>query len=465
MSVVAPSPPTRAPSLRRTLLLYLGGLSALAIGVLFFTARAYGDRAANRSYDHLLVSSALSILGSVALADGEWQVDLPYASLDLLSMAPEDRVFYRVSDGQGRTITGYGDLPAPKRAPQEGSPSLFDATYSEETVRFAVVTRRISTPAGQAQVLVEVGQTRRARQALASDLVLRALTGLALLSVMSALLVWLGVHRALRPLARVERDLSRREPADLRPLPDGTPQEMAQMVAALNRFMARLQTSNESLRAFMAEAAHQMRTPLAALRAQAQLGLDEEDPADMRRSLAAVERNASHMSRLLNQLLSDASVLHRANLQRFERCDLAEVLHHALHDAVPTLEPQPRVHLAMASEPAHVHGDALLLREAIKNLIDNALKHGGAEGPLQVALTVDATHCIVTIADHGPGIAAAEANTVFERFARGQSAPQGGAGLGLAIVKRVADSHGAHIDLSNRPGGGLIVTLRLPRSA
>jgi two-component system sensor histidine kinase TctE len=119
----------------------------------------------------------------------------------------------------------------------------------------------------------------------------------------------------------------------------------------------------------------------------------------------------------------------------------------------------------MASEPAHVHGDALLLREAIKNLIDNALKHGGAEGPLQVALTVDATHCIVTIADHGPGIAAAEANTVFERFARGQSAPQGGAGLGLAIVKRVADSHGAHIDLSNRPGGGLIVTLRLPRSA
>jgi two-component system sensor histidine kinase TctE len=429
MSVVAPSPPTRAPSLRRTLLLYLGGLSALAIGVLFFTARAYGDRAANRSYDHLLVSSALSILGSVALADGEWQVDLPYASLDLLSMAPEDRVFYRVSDGQGRTITGYGDLPAPKRAPQEGSPSLFDATYSEETVRFAVVTRRISTPAGQAQVLVEVGQTRRARQALASDLVLRALTGLALLSVMSALLVWLGVHRALRPLARVERDLSRREPADLRPLPDGTPQEMAQMVAALNRFMARLQTSNESLRAFMAEAAHQMRTPLAALRAQAQLGLDEEDPADMRRSLAAVERNASHMSRLLNQLLSDASVLHRANLQRFERCDLAEVLHHALHDAVPTLEPQPRVHLAMASEPAHVHGDALLLREAIKNLIDNALKHGGAEGPLQVALTVDATHCI------------------------------------LAIVKRVADSHGAHIDLSNRPGGGLIVTLRLPRSA
>lgn len=457
--------PSTAPSLRRKLLLYLGALSVLAITGLFFAARAYGNRAANQSYDHLLVSSALSILDSVALADGQWQVDLPYAALDLLSMAPEDRVFYRVLDGQGRTITGYDDLPMARRMPQEGKPELFDARYSGEPVRWVMVSRRIATPSAQAQVLVEVGQTRRARDALASDLVLRALAALALLSVLSGLLVWLGVQRALRPLARLERDLARREPADLRPLPDGAPQEMQQMVGALNHFMQRLQASNENLRAFMAEAAHQMRTPLAALRAQAQLGLDEDDPADMRRSLVAVERNATHMSRLLNQLLSDASVLHRANLQDFEGCDLAEVVHHALHDALPAVGAQPRVQRVIDPTPAQVRGDPLLLREAIKNLIDNALKHGGAEGPLQVTLNVDATHCILTIADHGPGIPAAEANTVFERFARGQHAVPGGAGLGLAIVKRVADSHGARIDLSNRPEGGLVVTLWFPRIA
>lgn len=132
---------TAAPgSLRRTLLLYLGVLLAVFAVALLFAARDYGQRAANRSYDHLLVSSALSIADSVALVDGQWQVDLPYAALDLLAMAPEDRVFYRVADNRGNLITGYGDLPAPPRRPGT-QPQLFDAPYSGETVRFVVVGR------------------------------------------------------------------------------------------------------------------------------------------------------------------------------------------------------------------------------------------------------------------------------------------------------------------------------------
>ncbi|QNH11408.1 sensor histidine kinase [Xanthomonas sp. SI] len=452
-----------APSIRRTLLLYLGALSLLGAVALFFAARDYGQRAANRSYDHLLVSSALSIVDSVALADGQWQVDLPYAALDLLAMAPEDRVFYRVFDARGRTITGYDDLPkAPSLPRASTAPRLFDAFYSGEQVRFAVVARRVSSAAAQDEVWVQVGQTRRAREALAQDVVLHALVAIAVLSLLSLALVWLGVYRALRPLHRIERDLSRREPSELKPLAVAAPQEMHQMVAALNRFMARLASSNETLRAFMAEAAHQMRTPLAALRAQAQLALDDDDPRDMRRSLEAIERNATHMSRLLNQLLSDASVIHRANLQRYASVDLAEVVHQALHEALPQSQPRPRVQLAIASEPAMVRGDALLLREAIKNLIDNAGKYGG-DGALQVALTCEARDCVVTVADHGPGIAAADAERVFERFARGEGAAAGGAGLGLAIVKRVVDSHGGRIDLANRVGGGLIASLRLPR--
>jgi two-component system sensor histidine kinase TctE len=118
----------------------------------------------------------------------------------------------------------------------------------------------------------------------------------------------------------------------------------------------------------------------------------------------------------------------------------------------------------MTAEPVQVHGDALLLREAIKNLVDNALKYGG-DGPLQIALTAEGEQAVLTIADHGTGIAAVDAERVFERFARGEGAPSGGAGLGLAIVKRVVDSHGGQIDLSNRPQGGLVATIRLPRSS
>jgi len=429
-------------SLRRTLLLYLGALLAVFAVALLFAARDYGQRAANRSYDHLLVSSALSIADSVALVDGQWQVDLPYAALDLLAMAPEDRVFYRVADSRGNLITGYGDLPSPPRRPGT-QPQLFDAAYSGETVRFVVVGRSFAAASAQGEVQVQVGQTRRAREAVAQDMVNRALLAIGVLSGLLLALVAFGVHRAFRPLVRVERELSRREPSDLKPLDARVPREMDQMVAALNRFMERLSSSNETLRAFMAEAAHQMRTPLAALRAQAQLALDDDDPEDMRRSL---------------------QVIHRSHLQRFAAVDLAETVHQALHEALPQAGPAPRVQLAMTAEPVQVHGDALLLREAIKNLVDNALKYGG-EGPLQIALTVEGGQAVLTIADHGAGIAPADAERVFERFARGEGAPSGGAGLGLAIVKRVVDSHGGRIDLSNRPQGGLIATIRLPRSS
>jgi len=453
------------PSLRRTLTLYLGVLLGVFAVALLFAARDYGQRAANRSYDHLLVSSALSIADSVALVDGQWQVDLPYAALDLLAMAPEDRVFYRVADSRGNLITGYGDLPpAPRSARTEGpAPQLFDAPYSGETVRFVVVARTLSSPSAQGEVQVQVGQTRRAREALAQEMVNRALLAISVLSLLSLALVGVGVHRAFRPLVRVERELSRRDPSDLRPLDAHVPREMDQMVAALNRFMERLSSSNETLRSFMAEAAHQMRTPLAALRAQAQLALDDDDPEDMRRSLQAIERNASHMSRLLNQLLSDASVIHRSNLQRYAPVDLAETVHQALHEAVPQVDPIPRVQLLVTAGPVWVQGDALLLREAIKNLIDNAIKYSAA-APLQVALTTEGDSAVLTIADHGPGIAAADAERVFERFARGEGAPAGGAGLGLAIVKRVVDAHGGRIDLANRREGGLVATITLPRS-
>ena len=261
-------PAAAAPgSLRRTLLLYLGALLAVFAVALLFAARDYGQRAANRSYDHLLASSALSIADSVALADGQWQVDLPYAALDLLAMAPEDRVFYRVADSRGTLITGYGDLPVPPRRPGS-QPQFFDARYSGETVRFVVVGRSFAAASAQGEVLVQVGQTRRAREAVAQDMVNRSLLAIGVLSGLLLALVAFGVHRAFRPLVRVERELSRREPSDLKPLDARVPREMDQMVAALNRFMERLSSSNETLRAFMAEAAHQMRTPLAALRAQ-----------------------------------------------------------------------------------------------------------------------------------------------------------------------------------------------------
>lgn len=501
----APEAPVRTlPAVRRTLLTAIGALFALATVVLFFAARSYGLSAADRSYDHLLRASALSMADSVAFVQGRWQVDLPYAALDLLAMAPEDRAFYRIAGPDGATITGYANLPVPPVSLSTGDadglqPVFFSAQYRGAPVRFVAVPRAIAGGPGSGRFWVQVGQTRQARDALAADIVWRATAAIAALMACVFGLLWLGVDRALRPLAQLQRELLEREAADLRPIASPVPRELAQLAGALNGFMGRLALNLDALRTFIAEAAHQMRTPLAALIAQAQEGLDDDDPRAQRQSLQAVERNALRLRRLLNQLLSDASVTHQGQLQRFAPVDLLALAREALRDVVPHADPQPVVRLwvdgdslskaellaqypqalearnAMNPVPgARVHGDALMLREAIKNLVDNALKHGVPPGPEEAAAqpaTVDVTLRAVPggwqleVADCGPGVPEDQHARLFERFVRGPGAAAGGAGLGLAIVQRVVAGHGGRIEMAAREGGGWRIAFTLPAAA
>lgn len=454
--------PAARGSIRRTLLLSLGALFVAGMLLLFLAARGYGRRAADDAYDHLLNASALAIADRVTFDHGQWQVDLPYVALNLLAMAPEDRVFYRVAAPGGQTLTGYDDVPRAPAKKKDGI-TFFDADYSGERVRFISLDRRVSSPDRVGVVTIEVGQTRRARESLISDMAWRATLAIGLLTVAALAVLWFVVNRALRPLVRLERELRARDPSDLRPLQDDMPQEMRQMLGALNRFMARLGENLDTLRAFVGDAAHQLRTPLAALHAQAQLAVDEDDPQEQKRCLLAIERNARVLTRLTNQLLSDASVLHREHLRRFEPIDFAHVIRQALHESVPHLEPRPVVLTEGLDSVAPMRGDALMLREAIKNLVDNALKYGAPQrGPLQIALLRIDGGLRVVLTDHGPGIASVDAERLFERFHRGATSGEGGAGLGLAIVRRVVRSHGGEITLSNRVEGGLKVILDLP---
>ena len=501
-AVPAHAPVRTLPAVRRTLLASIATLFALATVALFFAARSYGQGAADRSYDHLLRASALSMADSVAFVQGRWQVDLPYAALDLLAMAPQDRAFYRIAGPDEATITGYADLPRPPATLAAGDaeglqPVFFTASYRGAPMRFVAVPRSIAGGPGSGRFWVQVGQTRQARDALAGDIVWRATAAIAVLMACVFGLLWLGVDRALRPLAQLQRELLERDAADLRPVASPVPRELAQVVGALNGFMGRLALNLDALRTFIAEAAHQMRTPLAALIAQAQEGLDDDDPRAQRQSLQAVERNALRLSRLLNQLLSDASVSHQGQLRRFAPVDLLALAREALRDVVPRAEPQLLVQLwqavdllskdellarypsALAAKntqgsgsPAWVRGDALMLREAIKNLVDNALKYGvppgqGGAGP-GARLVVDVSLRAVDggwrleVADRGPGVPEGQQAQLFERFVRGPGAAPGGAGLGLAIVQRVVAAHGGRIDTQGRAGGGWCIAFTLP---
>lgn len=454
-------------SLRSRLVGMMAVLFLCGMLAMYFGARHYGAYAADRSYDRLLAGSALSIAETLSISRGEVQVDLPYAALEMLSAAPDDRVFYRIYGPGDRVVSGYGDLPgsadASAAVERAGGNALafFDADYRGEVVRFALLGRQVSEPGVSGWVWVQVGQTRLARDSLADEMILGALLPITLITGLALLLVWFGVARALMSLQRAGRDISRREPADLQPIVAPLPREVEPLVDAINLFMKRLGISIDTLRAFIAEAAHQMRTPLAALRAQAQEALESEDPADLRRGLRAVDRNAAKLSRLLNQLLSDATVIHRSDIRRFEHFDLLHALRRAVRDTVPS-DGSTRVNILTDEVKAPLLGDGLILCEAIKNLIDNAIRHGGGEGgEIDLALERTPDAYLIRVADRGPGIPNEQRDMVFERFVRGDNGSSG-AGLGLPIVRQAVESHGGTITLSDREGGGLVVEMKLP---
>mgnify|MGYP003575761682 CR=1 FL=1 len=457
----------RTTSLRTRLagtlgLFFLAGLIALYIGAI-----SYARLAADKSYDRLLAGSALSIAETLSFEDGKVQVDIPYASLDMLSAAPDDRVFYRVVGPDHRTVTGYPDLPAGHMMrPGDSEPvgQFYDARYRGEDVRFVSLAREIAQPGRTGWVYVQVGQTRRARDALARELVIGSLAPILLMTIVALAVVWFSVDRALRPLGQLSAELAARQPEELHAIATPVPKEIVPVADSINGFMARLSGNIELLRSFIADAAHQIRTPLAAIHAQAQVA-EDGDLDEMRSGLIAVRRNAAKLTRLVNQMLSDATVQHRSEVRDFAEFDLLHSVRQIVREAVPVAEDSD-VRFTSPLREAPMVGDRIMIGEAIKNLIQNALTHGRSEhGEVVIELAAaDGGGYILCVCDRGPGIPHDRIERVFERFTRGETGSPG-AGLGLPIVRRAILSHGGRISLSNRSGGGLKVEVILPREA
>lgn len=448
-------------SLRVRLAGWLGLLFLAGMVALYVAAQSYATAAANKSYDRLLLGSALSISETLTVDNHQIRVDLPYAALDMLSAAPDDRVFYAVEGPDGNVITGNFDsrfLSAPAGDEQL---DYIDHAFGEERVRLAILRRDIAVPDGTGQILIVVGQSRVARDQLARSLVLNAITPIAAMTVIALISTWFIIGWSLAPLRQLGLQLASREPNDLAPVDAVMPSDLAPLVGSINTFMRRLRNNIDTLKSFIADAAHQMRTPLAALRAQAQ-AVDPDDPDDLRRGLIAVERNAEKLTHLLNQLLTDSTVTHRSDIRDFEEFDLVRMLRSCISE-VSTYDNRTMIELNSDFEKAPYVGDFLMISEAVKNLVHNAFRHGnGAKTGIAVNLSACKQSYVIAVEDSGPGVADLDKARQFQRFAR-TSGSTGGFGLGLAIVKRVADSHDGEVRIENKPTGGLCVSLVLPR--
>ena len=426
----------------------------------------YARNASNQSFDRLLIGSSLTMLERIYSSSSGPIVDIPYSALEMAGLARDDRVFYRVSTQLKKTLTGNDDLPLPKDYQPNGKLRLYDAYYSGEIVRFIIQSRLITGPVSSNWVVVQLGHTRLARDKMEQDLIIRGLSILVLVAVIGLACVWYGINIALRPLVGIEQHLRQRDPDNLTPLPRVRPREIEALILSINSLFFRLKTNLENSQTFIADVAHQTRTSLGTLLAQIELASSDSDPKEVRKRINKAHKQAHKTIRLTNQLLSHAMVIHRAEqwIQKPVHVLplIRELMTEALKNNITTQIEFELIDTGVQPTQDLILGDPVSLREALCNLIDNAIKHGPLHNKIDIHLISTDAQVTVMIDDCGPGIRKELRDQSLERFTSFDESGKG-SGLGLSIVQAVVKTHSGKLSLEDSPSGGLRVRIDFPR--
>ncbi|MEL0637190.1 sensor histidine kinase [Marinomonas sp. TI.3.20] len=444
----------RAPSLRFRFIvvgsLVISIIAALAISFVF----DYSNRLADLSYDRLLRSALLQMDENVGLINNEVSIDIPWSAFATLAQANDDKVFYKVESSDQGFITGYKDLDiTPPEEPIYDKVQFFNRQYSGEKVRFAFLERHLIEPDATGTVRIILGQTRLSREELASSVTQRAVDIVLIIALAAIALIVIGSHLVLRPLHRIGHVLEERSPGDLTPLDIKTPKETHHLKVAINHFMSRLQVNLEQLEHYTADAAHQLRTPLAGLRALAENARDQTSPERQHQVLEDIVNQCDALSQTVTLLLNQAVVSHRMQTRHREPIDLlVPIAASCREQAVTALHQGVSLSLDTELSNATVLGDGFALQQMMQNLIENAVRYSnqGEQQATEVVVTVAefASYYRIQVIDHGEGIPDDEKERVFERFYRGRY-DIAGSGVGLAMVKDIVDHHTARIRILN----------------
>jgi two-component system sensor histidine kinase TctE len=448
--------PAAGASIRRRLLLYLIGTLLLVIAGVAAVTYAVADRAANAAYDRSLLDPLLDIAGHLRTDAAGARVDLPAKALEALLYDQVDQVSYQVRGADGTLIAGDPELPSPKPMPA-GTPRFFDARHHGEPVRVAA----LRTPGGDT---VQVGETLHKRHKLIEDMLAAEVATTLVIGAVSIALAWVGIAKGLRPLGRLRAQLLLRSSRDLRPLSTGAePVEIAPLVEAFNRLLTQLSHASTLQQRFMANAAHQLRTPLAGLQMHLEILLRQELAPNLHAEIARLHGATVRAGRLATQLLALAKAESGPTKDRpLERVDLRSVAGEAARDWAPRALASD-IDLGFSLEPAVILGDAALLPDIFNNLIDNALRYTPRGGSVTVRTGCESGVPYLCVEDTGPGIPREERTRVLERFHRVPGTPGDGSGLGLSIVKEAVDRHGGAVDIGSRADrGGTGVRVSFP---
>ena len=451
----------RARSLRRQLL--AGILIPMVLIVAFNTWSLYRQALAalNTAYDRTLLASAKS-LGESLDVRGEGdaarlQANVPSAALEAFEADLQSRMAYRISTRQGVLLSGYDDLPMwhgqiPMQPPYAALVDFYDGQFRGEPVRMAVLLQPVASTTGRDVAVVQVAETLEIRHALARQILWDTLARQAALIALIAATVIVVVQRATRPVRALSQELQARPDDDLRPIaaPDA-PRELQPLIAATNEHMRRQSDLLAQQQRFVRDASHQLRTPLAVLKAQVQSARrgDVAPPE----ALAEIEHTVDRATQLANQMLALAKV---AQLQ--QQADVAparfdEVVRAVALDVAPLIAGKG-LDFDLQTEPITLRAHDWMLRELTRNLLHNAIRHTPAGGLLAITLARAGGEARLTVADGGPGVAPELAERLFQPFSAGAGGT--GSGLGLAICHEIVQTLGGRIQLVNRMHNGRV---------
>ncbi|MEY4564648.1 MAG: hypothetical protein RLZZ618_3925 [Pseudomonadota bacterium] len=427
---------------------------------------------ANKPFDRELSDKARMLAQQVSQqtgTDGRQHAAfaLPDSTVDLLHGDEGDTLYYQITDTEGQHLSGERAMKGPveEESPTLGAVRLRDDELHGEPVRVASIWVRVPGAVAPAAPLVQVAETLGKRSRLATEIIKGVMLPQFVILPVAVLLVWLALARGIAPLNELQQRIRRRESHDLSPIDErGAPEEVSPLVQAINDLLARLDRSIGTQKHFLADAAHQLKTPLAGLRMQAELAQRDIDagrldPQVLKESLHQIARSSQRATHMVNQLLAMARAESNAQSMSHAPVDLVELATDVVRDFVPQAldkridlgfeGPIARGPLPPAS--ARINGHAMLLRELLGNLVDNALHYTPDGGTVTVRVVADPFGQVVVlqVEDSGPGIAPSERDKVFQPFYRALGTNVDGSGLGLAIVLEIGQQHQVAITLED----------------
>ena len=429
----------------------------------------------NLTYDKALYRTALALADQVSLEElgievQGLQVTLPQVAKDLLEFDEDDDIYFRIVGPTGDLIATHTDLPLPKVYPKEDKFLYYDTLLNKEKLRVVVYAlpaiAGFAPNTGKNNVYVLVGETLKKRTLMAEEIILSMLLPQVFIVILVSALLFFGIKRSLLPLDRLKTELTQRNINDLSPVNNRKlPSELQPLLNAFNDLLIRVNNAMAKQQRFISDAAHQLRTPLAGLKTQAELALREKQPAKIKHALGQINQASSNLAHLVNQLLSLAKVEpDGATFVTFEPVNLGKLAQQVAGDWVGVAR-QKNIDLGFSdhSQIVLIQGNAVLLRELMNNLIDNSIRYTPAGGRITVGIKSEHSSAIFYVQDNGIGISAEDQALVFERFYRVLGTQQEGCGLGLTIVQEIAERHKATVSIvSEGEGKGTLFLVTFP---